>query len=95
MYYFLIDKLPISFLTMVTCIYNFSASFLIRRVLCSFLLQSLSFCLSLLFIKQRGHIRQIGWFPADFVRLITPLTVNGSSNSSGKRYFVIIFLLSP
>ncbi|VDP39166.1 unnamed protein product [Schistosoma mattheei] len=33
-------------------------------------------------LQQRGHIRQIGWFPADFVRLITPLTVNGSSNSS-------------
>ncbi|VDQ06976.1 unnamed protein product, partial [Trichobilharzia regenti] len=28
----------------------------------------------------RGHIRQIGWFPADFVRLISPLTVNGTSD---------------
>ncbi|CAH8659219.1 unnamed protein product [Schistosoma bovis] len=36
-------------------------------------------------LQQRGHIRQIGWFPADFVRLITPLTVNGSSNSSDQK----------
>ncbi|KAK4474698.1 hypothetical protein MN116_001826 [Schistosoma mekongi] len=36
-------------------------------------------------LQQRGHIRQIGWFPADFVRLITPLTVNGSSNSSDQQ----------
>ncbi|CAH8575904.1 unnamed protein product [Schistosoma turkestanicum] len=36
-------------------------------------------------LQQRGHIRQIGWFPADFVRLITPLTVNGSSTSSGQQ----------
>ncbi|CAH8871195.1 unnamed protein product [Trichobilharzia szidati] len=31
-------------------------------------------------LQQRGHIRQIGWFPADFVRLISPLTVNGTSD---------------
>ncbi|CAH8645547.1 unnamed protein product [Heterobilharzia americana] len=33
-------------------------------------------------LQQRGHIRQIGWFPADFVRLITPLSVNGASDLS-------------
>lgn len=46
-----------------------------------------------LLIQQRGHIRQIGWFPADFVRLITPLTVNGSSNSSDQK--LLSKLISP
>lgn len=44
-------------------------------------------------LQQRGHIRQIGWFPADFVRLITPLTVNGSSNSSDQK--LLSKLISP
>ncbi|CAH8679932.1 unnamed protein product [Schistosoma rodhaini] len=44
-------------------------------------------------LQQRGHIRQIGWFPADFVRLITPLSVNGSSNSSDQK--LLSKLISP
>ncbi|KAF7257474.1 hypothetical protein EG68_06277 [Paragonimus skrjabini miyazakii] len=33
-------------------------------------------------LQQRGRVRQYGWFPADYVKLITPSTANGSINDA-------------